>query len=443
MCAFRITDVFSREVLGLYKVPNPIFHQLQKLKKPVYKTPEYESLVKRGFVPPSAPYWSARYRARMPLASEELLGECKYPKYSIELRDYQKEPSDLLLKFRIALLVAPTGSGKSLLTAELIKRTGLRTLVVCHTVDMVKQFHKTFKDFLGIDAGIYTGKGKIKDVTITTYNTAKKRQGEFEEYGFGMLIVDEADLFITDKCLTMLNSFQSVRKYGFTATERVPKYDDLIPNSEEKLMRRIWGKKIEVKTNKQTDILKKIVFKKAYPKQYTDEEGDIVVPYEWLPFRKAIDADMRRKEDQCRWILSKIVEGDFGLVLLDRVSDIDYYYKILSANHKSVYKLHGQMKDKEREKMVKKFKKKGGIMVGNIKILGRGYDNEFVNKAFIACPVSGESVIRQAIGRIIRWKEGKEGVLYDWIDFDLRHQQKKRERVYSEYFPKVKYFIDT
>lgn len=89
------------------------------------------------------------------------------------LRDYQKEAVDVALMKKIGILSMPTGSGKTLIVAEIIRQTGYKTLFVVDKIELLRQTKKVFEESLGVKIGIVGGgEVDIKDITITTIQTA-------------------------------------------------------------------------------------------------------------------------------------------------------------------------------------------------------------------------------------------------------------------------------
>ena len=93
----------------------------------------------------------------------------------IKLRDYQIEAVDEFLKNKIAGLELATGSGKSEIFIEIIRRLGYKTLVVVDKVELLRQTKQRMEDALGIKVGQYgCGEKELKPVTIATIQTIIK-----------------------------------------------------------------------------------------------------------------------------------------------------------------------------------------------------------------------------------------------------------------------------
>ena len=114
------------------------------------------------------------------------------------LRPYQQAAVDATINyFRInnspALIVLPTGAGKSLVIAELARVAHGRVLILAHVRELVEQNHHKFIE-LGLDAGIYSAGLNRKDikekVIFGSIQSIARASEEFFQ-SFSLLIIDE------------------------------------------------------------------------------------------------------------------------------------------------------------------------------------------------------------------------------------------------------------
>lgn len=159
----------------------------------------------------------------------------------MELRPYQREAIETLENFLIKradnpCIVLPTGSGKSYVMAEIIRRRivvnpQFRCIVLAHRQELVQQNHDQFVDLMGVSSGnlsgIYcSGLGKCDvnaQVTFATISSVHKKVSYFPP--FDMIMVDEAHHIPVDengRYRAFINDAKtrnpSVRIVGFTAT---------------------------------------------------------------------------------------------------------------------------------------------------------------------------------------------------------------------------------
>lgn len=147
-------------------------------------------------------------------------------------RPYQKEPIQKAIDFfrkenpEPALMVYPTGWGKSILAAEVAAACPDPILVVQPTKELLEQNLSKYRLLCGelAPAGVYSasfGKKQIDHVTFATIGSIKSIGAEFKELGFRKMLIDEAHLY-PRKEQSMLGEFlrdSGIRQVlGVTAT---------------------------------------------------------------------------------------------------------------------------------------------------------------------------------------------------------------------------------
>jgi DNA repair protein RadD len=116
----------------------------------------------------------------------------------IKLRPYQQDAVDATLRhFRAsdeaAVIVLPTGAGKSLVIAELARLARRRILVLAHVRELVEQNHAKYAAF-GLSAGIFSAGLGHKDaghqVTFASVQSVARNLSLFEN-AYSLLVIDE------------------------------------------------------------------------------------------------------------------------------------------------------------------------------------------------------------------------------------------------------------
>lgn len=115
-------------------------------------------------------------------------------------RPYQQEGVDAGLEYlradhnRNGLLIYPTGSGKSVVIANLIKGAGEPILVLQPSQEILEQNYNKYTGY-GYDAGIYSASFNRKEIHETTFATIGsiiRKKDDFRHFKY--ILVDEADL---------------------------------------------------------------------------------------------------------------------------------------------------------------------------------------------------------------------------------------------------------
>ncbi len=132
------------------------------------------------------------------------------------LRPYQIDAIDTYVnRNKIGMLELSTGSGKSLIAAEIVRRLRCKTLFVVDKKELLYQMKKTFEENLGIEIGVIgDGKKDIKDVTVATIQTLNKNIADFKEYlgEVRFVIMDEVHK-IASKSYYKLGSYMKNTEY--------------------------------------------------------------------------------------------------------------------------------------------------------------------------------------------------------------------------------------
>ena len=325
-----------------------------------------------------------------------------------------------------SLIEAQTGAGKTVMAIALHQAWGGKTLVACHSLVLTKQVAGAFNKFTDIKPTFYcNGKHDMTgEVVITTHTTLRQKYKLF--IGFDNLVIDEADLTMTDKAIKAVIDFKATRKVGFTGTTKTI-YDDC--NREHApVLGKFWGKHIKHISDEKTPLKGVKVFK------YNKEYPDVFPRQDYVKFRKVLDKDIDRKKAQLKYITDNATNEEYSLSLFDRVDDVDNFYLAFKKRGYTVYKSTGEMKKADREQHLAGFTRTGGYMIGVSATLNRGYDEVKLSKAFIMFPVKGENTLRQIIGRIIRTYKDKESYLYLWSDSSLSFQLKEQKRIIKQFF---------
>ena len=166
---------------------------------------------------------------QLPLQSlPDLLADAKLP---FQPRDYQYDAIETALKRSRAILLSPTGSGKSFIIYLIAKYwlqsiadgNASKVLVIVPTTSLVEQMHQDFVDY-GQDSRdmhkIYSGKDKDTDraIVISTWQSIYKLPKKWFEQ-FGMVLGDECHGFKSKSLSSIMNKATEAKyRYGFTGT---------------------------------------------------------------------------------------------------------------------------------------------------------------------------------------------------------------------------------
>jgi superfamily II DNA or RNA helicase len=147
----------------------------------------------------------------------------------VKLRDYQREAKRECMRAlehnRSALVAMPTGSGKTVTFADLV-RTGVehgrRILVLAHREELLDQAAEKIALVAGCPVAIEQGSrkeaGSDDPVVIASVFSMIRRLDRFPPDAFDLVIVDEAHRSLAQTYRDLLEHFAGAKILGFTAT---------------------------------------------------------------------------------------------------------------------------------------------------------------------------------------------------------------------------------
>lgn len=116
------------------------------------------------------------------------------------LRKYQNDAVDAGVDFLLnkkkenGIVVLPTGSGKSLVNAGIVKKLGEPTLIFQPSKEILEQNHAKLKAY-GFDSAIYSaslGKKNISEITLATIGSVTNKADLFKHFKY--MLIDECHL---------------------------------------------------------------------------------------------------------------------------------------------------------------------------------------------------------------------------------------------------------
>lgn len=340
---------------------------------------------------------------------------------SRKLRDYQLEAVDKFMKEKIVLLELATGSGKTEISIECIRRLGVKTLFVVDRKELMIQTIKRIKDSLGIEVGqIGSGVEDIKPITVCTVQTINKNISKYVSYlrSVRFCIMDEAHK-------TAAASFFKLSQQLTNTEYRLLMSGTAFRDDGNDMMIHAIGGTIEHSLDSQTLIENgwlmkpKIIFYKDYmPKDIVKKfeeqakEGLVNETANYSNYYNIfITTNQYRNE-----AIKKIVENNKGKKILMLVKLVEHGNS-LEDDIGGKY-LHGSTNKTEREEIFKQFTEGNlNILISTISIFAEGIDIPQLDMVINVSANKGEVKSIQVLGRVLRKMQGKKEAYYiDFID---------------------------
>lgn len=358
----------------------------------------------------------------------------------IKPRDYQLDAIIHGIQNKRAILISPTGSGKSLIIYMMMRHylsheMDKKVLVVVPTTSLVEQMYKDFESYSWQDESfdveddvhrIYSGKEKINfeaSVVITTWQSAIKLPLSWFS-GYGMVIGDEAHTFKAKSLTTIMNRLVNAGfRIGTTGT-----IDDAISNKM--TLEGNFGPVYKVTTTKElidADTLAQLTIQCLVLK-YSDEERKAC---KGLKYQEEIDHIVSH-EKRNRFIVNLTCDQQGNsLVLYNLVEKhgkplYNAFVEKLKGTGRKVFFVSGAVNADEREKIREVTEKeKNAVIVASVGTFSTGINIVNLHNIMFASPTKSQIRVLQSIGRGLRKTEDGQGTtIYDLAD-DLSWKKKK------------------
>lgn len=347
--------------------------------------------------------------------------EFKTIESKIVYRPYQFDAMNQLMRSGPeGMLVAPAGSGKTVLGLSMIPVLGQPCIWLTHTKALANQTMERVKQFLpGLeDSDIgYIGEGKWNKgdvITVAMIPTLVRNVPELAlmRDEFGLVILDEAHHCPASTFLKVICTLNPYYLYGLTATPyRRDKLDPIMFQAIGPVRVRIPLERVKADGG---IIMPTVRYRTINSKPvHTNNIQQIL--------RDNIVANTRRNHLIVGDVLREALAGNYCIVLTDRKAHADILFDLISIGWPKTGIATGKYSRKYCEEQSTLLNSKDiTVLVCTFSLLGEGFDVDFLNRAFITMPFRAEGKVEQLIGRIQRTAAGKtDAIVYDYVDADI------------------------
>ena len=337
------------------------------------------------------------------------------------LREHQQIVIDTIAKKDLGVIVAPPGSGKTIVGLKIIAEKKQPALIVTHRKQIADQWIERIETFLGIPKNeigkIGQGKTKIgKQITVAMIQSLSKEldkpDGEKLLNAFGTIILDECHHIPAETFRNTISKLQTFYLYGLTATP-FRKYND------SKLIFIHLGDVIsEIKSNQISTAKKpKIIIRNT----------ELDVPFnsktdKFETLSKILVHDSARNKAILQDVINELKSDKKVIIITERKEHIDSLYQYLKQSYEAIT-LSGE--DSESSKNSKwKLLKEGNyqVVITTGQFFGEGTDLQNANCLFLVYPFSFEGKLIQYIGRVQRSEITP--IIYDYRDSKIDYLNK-------------------
>lgn len=347
-----------------------------------------------------------------------------------QLRDYQKQAVNRTTAYfkkrrEPAVIVLPTGAGKSLVIAELARIASGRVLVLAHVKELVEQNHAKLESY-GLKAGIYSAglqkkEANEKVIFGSIQSVANADSSFFKD--FTLLIIDECHRV----------NFESDTQYGKVITKLKEQNSNICILGLTATPYRLgsgwiynYSHKGVIQTN-EPRFFRQCVFELPLEymirKNYLTPPVRVDIPVTCYDFSELTESGKSYTTKEIEEVLQS--QRALTPLIVKNIVDIVEQYKregvmIFSSTVKHAHEILkslpenegriviGETAAGERDQIIEDFKQRKFKYLVNVSVLTTGFDAAHVDTIAILRPTESISLYQQIVGRGLRLNEGKK-----------------------------------
>ncbi len=438
----KATVNFLREELNF---PNTDYWLKKRFGKSVYQTEKFFRLIEeigedvilpRGFITKFTDYLSS-HTLDFTVRNERAVPSNVLYSSRIELRAEQAEAVHLALEEDQGVIVAPPGSGKTIMGLELIARRQQPALILTHRRQIMDQWIERIQQFLGIakaHIGRIDGVKKSVGENITVammQSLARKKDVTDLRDRFGLIMVDECHHIPARTFREVVTHMNPRFCYGLTATPK-RKHND------EKLIYLFIGDIIaeipergtaehEAPSASTTEPTKNVIIRKtglAVPSSFTTDQYQLLA--------RIVSFDQARNALILEDIKRSVSDGEKTLVLSERKEHLEVLTMYLKGHCETIMMTGDDSAASRKSKLAQIVSGHYQIVLATGQLFGEGIDIPDFRAIVLSFPLAFEGKLTQYIGRL----RGGQKLVYDYHDAGtpfLDRQFQKRKRFYKKH----------
>ena len=357
-----------------------------------------------------------------------------------KLRPYQQEAVDATLDhFRksdeAAVIVLPTGAGKSLVIAELARLAKRKILVLTHVKELVEQNHAKYESY-GLAGGIFSAGLKRKEshhqVTFASVQSVSANLDQFRDE-YSLVIIDECHRVSGDdtsqyqRIIELLRQQNDALKVlGLTATPyRLAMgwiyryhYRGFVRGEDGKPFQHcIYELPLSYMINRgyltRPELVNAAVAQYDFSALPRDRFGEYA--------EQDVNQLLSKHKRVTRSIIEQVVElaaERHGVMIF--AATVDHAREVTDyLPERETALITGATDQKDRDSLIQRFKQRKLKYLVNVSVLTTGFDAPHVDFIAILRPTQSVSLYQQIVGRGLRLDEGKQNCLV--IDYAGNH----------------------